>query len=146
MPIALGLDAGGTYTDAVLYDIDNDNLIASAKSPTTPPNYLEGIAGAIAALPQTERSRAAHVCLSTTLATNAIVEGRYAPAGLLLIGYDSHESGSIDWTPKRVVSGRHAVDGSETEPFDEEAFSIAVTDLLSEGVAGLALSSMMAVR
>ncbi|MDP6124766.1 MAG: hydantoinase/oxoprolinase family protein [Candidatus Latescibacteria bacterium] len=146
MPIALGLDAGGTYTDAVLYNIDNDSLIASAKSPTTPPTYLDGIAGAISALPENKRNRASHVCLSTTLATNAIVEGRYAPAGLLLIGYDSHESGSITWTPKRVVPGRHAVDGSEVESFDEDAFRVAVDDLLKKGVAGLALSSMMAVR
>ncbi|HRS93905.1 MAG TPA: hydantoinase/oxoprolinase N-terminal domain-containing protein, partial [Candidatus Latescibacteria bacterium] len=83
MPIALGLDAGGTYTDAVLYDLSEDRILASAKAPTTPPSYIEGVAGAIAGLPAAIRSRATYAALSTTLATNAIVEGRHAPAGLV---------------------------------------------------------------
>jgi len=146
MPIALGLDAGGTYTDAVLYDLDQGRLLASAKSPTTPPSYVEGVAGAIAALPEDVRRRASYVALSTTLATNAIVEGRHAPAGLVLIGYDAYEAREIRWEPRRVVPGRHSIRGVEIEPFDVVAFRRAVEELAAEGIAGLAISSVLSVR
>jgi len=146
MPIALGLDAGGTYTDAVLFDLDENRLLASAKAPTTPPTYTEGVAGAIAGLPESLRRQASYVALSTTLATNAIVEGRHAPAGLILIGYDAFETREIRWQPKRVVPGRHTIRGVEIEPFDEAAFRRALRELLDEGIAGIAISSVLSVR
>ena len=146
MPIALGLDAGGTYTDAVLFDLDRNQLIASAKSPTTPPTYVEGVAGAIAGLPEQLRLQASYVALSTTLATNAIVEGRHAPAGLILIGYDRFETRGVHWEPKRVVPGRHTIRGIEIEAFDEARFRSALAELLTEGIAGIAISSVLSVR
>ncbi len=146
MTIALGLDAGGTYTDAVLYDPENDHLLASSKSATTPPTYIEGVASAVHELPADIREQASFVALSTTLATNAIVENRHATAGLVLIGYDSHEAAAVGWQPKRVVPGRHTIRGIETEAFDEAAFRGALEELLAEGVAGLAISSVMSVR
>ncbi|HRU23145.1 MAG TPA: hydantoinase/oxoprolinase family protein [Candidatus Latescibacteria bacterium] len=146
MPIALGLDAGGTYTDAVLYDLSEDRILASAKAPTTPPSYIEGVAGAIAGLPAAIRSRATYAALSTTLATNAIVEGRHAPAGLVLIGYDGFEAREVRWQPKRVVAGRHTIRGVESEPLDETGLRVALTELLEEGVSGIAISSVLSVR
>jgi len=146
MSLALGLDAGGTYTDAVLYDLSNDTPIASGKAQTTPPTYVDGVAEALSSLPEADRRRASYVALSTTLATNAIVEGRHAPAGIILIGYDAYEAGEIHWQPKRVVPGRHTIRGAELVPFDEDAFRAAVADLLTEGIAGLAISSLMGTR
>ncbi|HDS74121.1 MAG TPA: hydantoinase/oxoprolinase family protein, partial [Firmicutes bacterium] len=146
MAIALGLDAGGTYTDAVLYDLDTNTLLASAKAPTTPPDYVRGVAEAVDALPLEIRATAEFVALSTTLATNAIVEHRHAPAGLVLIGYDEYESRSVNWNLKRRVSGRHSIRGEETEPLDEAGLRAAVVDLLNEGVAGIAISGVMSTR
>lgn len=146
MAIALGLDAGGTYTDAVLYDLDTNTLLASAKAPTTPPDYVRGVAEAVNALPSEIRAKAEFVALSTTLATNAIVEHRHAPAGLVLIGYDEYEARSVNWSLKRRISGRHSIRGEETEPFDENGLRTAVADLLNEGVAGLAISGVMSTR
>jgi N-methylhydantoinase A/oxoprolinase/acetone carboxylase beta subunit len=146
MAIALGLDAGGTYTDAALYDLANNKVLASAKSPTTPPTYINGVAGAVRALPADIRAQASFVALSTTLATNAIVEGRHAPAGLLLIGYDKHETNAVKWNPKRCVAGRHSIRGLETIPFDEAAFKTVLNELIDEGVSGLAISAVMSTR
>src|SRR5919106_4246337 len=75
--LRLGIDVGGTNTDAVILDA-NDRLIAKAKVPTTP-DVSGGIATAISAIlgdgaifPE----RVGHVMLGTTHATNALLERR----------------------------------------------------------------------
>ncbi len=146
MSLAMGLDAGGTYTDAVIYDLTSDTLLASAKAPTTPPTYVEGVAGAVAKLPSELCAKVAYAAISTTLATNAIVEGRSAPAGLILIGHDEHDLQRVGWGPARCVSGRHDIRGNEVEAFDERAFGDALRSLTDEAIEGLAISSMMATR
>jgi N-methylhydantoinase A/oxoprolinase/acetone carboxylase beta subunit len=146
MPLALGLDAGGTYTDAVLFDTDTGELLASAKAQTTPPTYMDGIAGALASLPATDMNRATYVSISTTLATNAIVEERHAPAAIILIGYDDHEASRVSWTPRFRCAGRHDVRGVETEPFDEAGFRDALNEAIRSGVQGIAISGVLAAR
>ena len=98
MPILLGLDTGGTYTDAVLFDparADADGgVIAKAKALTTKHDLAIGLTGAVEAiLPHLPAGRGiadiAMVSISTTLATNAIVEKHGAPICLILMGYDS---------------------------------------------------------
>ena len=79
MAILLGIDTGGTYTDAVLLDDDTDRVIAKAKALTTRPDLSLGIGAAIdAVLDESglDGSNIAMVSLSTTLATNALVEGQ----------------------------------------------------------------------
>ena len=91
MTVALGIDTGGTYTDAVLVDHDSNTVLAEAKALTTRHDLTIGIREAVAAVfdGQTVASGDVRlVALSTTLATNAIVEGQGSPICLLLIGYD----------------------------------------------------------
>src|ERR1700688_4135778 len=88
----LGLDTGGTFTDAVLL-VDGRRVIASAKALTTPWNLAVGIGKAIrpvlALLPAgASRGDVSLVSVSTTLATNAVVENRFSPVCTLLIGFD----------------------------------------------------------
>ena len=76
--ISLGIDTGGTYTDAVIFS-DARGVIAKAKSLTTRHDLSEGIAGAAdaaLAAAQIDSREIRLVSLSTTLATNALVEGR----------------------------------------------------------------------
>ncbi|MEM8626852.1 MAG: hydantoinase/oxoprolinase N-terminal domain-containing protein, partial [Pseudomonadota bacterium] len=78
MTLALGIDTGGTYTDAVLFDTGTDTVRAAAKSLTTHSNLQAGVAGAIAGVfaDSTVAPRDIElVSVSTTLATNALVEG-----------------------------------------------------------------------
>lgn len=82
----LGIDTGGTYTDAVLYDADSRQIAASGKAPTTRENLAVGIGAAIDRLPAQELKQVAFLSLSTTLATNACVEDRGGRAKLIFIG------------------------------------------------------------
>ena len=78
MTILLGVDTGGTYTDAVLIRDDTD-VIASAKSLTTRADLALGIGSAVRAVlaeADVAPGEIALASLSTTLATNALVEGK----------------------------------------------------------------------
>ena len=83
----MGIDTGGTYTDAVLLD-DERGVIGKAKALTTKYDLSVGIRGAVEAVLSNPPPDIRAVSLSTTLATNAIVEGQGSPICLLLIGYD----------------------------------------------------------
>lgn len=75
MAIHIGIDAGGTYTDAVLYDSKISKILASAKALTTRGDLSVGVGEALDKLDPVLRAQADRVFLSTTLATNACVEG-----------------------------------------------------------------------
>jgi hypothetical protein len=88
----LGLDTGGTYTDAVLLEAGG-RVLVSAKALTTREDLSVGLGGAIRAilakLPDGfSRRDVSLVSVSTTLATNAVVERRFSPICSLLIGFD----------------------------------------------------------
>src|SRR5918994_1788021 len=73
--LRLGVDVGGTNTDAVVLDVD-DQLIAKAKVPTTK-DVTSGIEGAIAAVAdRVDRERITHAMFGTTHATNAVLQRR----------------------------------------------------------------------
>lgn len=88
MGIGLGIDTGGTCTDAVLYDFTQRRILAGAKSLTTKEDLALGISAALDQLPVELLRRTERVALSTTLATNACVENKGGRAGLILIGGD----------------------------------------------------------
>jgi len=138
--LGLGIDAGGTYTDAVLLDLSTGAVVSKAKSPTTHQDLSIGVEGAIANLPHARFREVNLVALSTTLATNAIVENRGAHVGLILMPLDRKTAEEIQVHPTRIVPGRLSIDGVETEPIDEQAVKDAVGAMLAEGVESFAVS------
>lgn len=86
MKYGLGIDTGGTYTDAVIYDFENDKILSTAKSITVKEDLTIGINGVLDQLPPNILVMVKLVSLSTTLATNACVEGKGNRAKLVLIG------------------------------------------------------------
>ena len=139
MSIGLGIDTGGTYTDAVLYRFENKKILASAKYPTTPQDLSQGICGAIAQLPAALFSDITRVALSTTLATNACVEDKGCRCALLLMGYDeslytrlSQEYGLSDTGSVYFLPGRHGLRGQVEEAPDWEHFEAIVSQLPEE--------------
>ena len=84
--IGLGIDTGGTCTDAVIYDLAQNTVLASAKTPTTKEDLKTGIRNVLDRLPQNLLSSCRTLALSTTLATNACVEGKWGNGRLILIG------------------------------------------------------------
>ena len=87
--LGIGIDTGGTCTDAVVYDLDTKEILGAGKALTTKTNLEIGIANALDTLPQKLLKKAEILALSTTLATNACVENRGCRAKLLLIGFDT---------------------------------------------------------
>lgn len=88
MKLGIGIDTGGTYTDAVIYDFEKKEILGSAKSLTTKEDLVIGILGALDALPRELARQAEMISLSTTLATNACVEDKGGRAKLIFFGGD----------------------------------------------------------
>ncbi len=153
MAILLGIDTGGTYTDAVLLDDGADRVVANAKSLTTRPDLSLGIGGAIDAVIADSGlapEAVALVSLSTTLATNALVEGQGGRVALIFIGFEESELARADLKealgddPVVFVAGGHGHSGAEVCPLDEGAL-LAGLETLS-GVTGVAIASRFATR
>lgn len=88
MRLGIGIDTGGTYTDAVIYDFENKKVLSSSKSLTTKKELSIGIGQALDGLDKKLLMQAKSVSLSTTLATNACVEKKGGRGKLLFIGVD----------------------------------------------------------
>ncbi len=91
-PLLLGIDTGGTFTDAVLFDEATASVVAAAKAPTTHDDISLGVGAAIDAVLGSSKVIAEQielVSLSTTLATNALVEGLGRPVAAVVIGFDT---------------------------------------------------------
>ena len=89
MAFLLGIDTGGTYTDAVILQ-DETRVIATAKSLTTRHDLAQGIGAAAQAVLDSSGitpDQIAMASLSTTLATNALVEGQGGKVALVFIGF-----------------------------------------------------------
>ncbi len=86
MRIGIGIDTGGTCTDAVVYRRSDRTILATAKTSTTKEDLSIGIGAALDALPEEYRREAEVVALSTTLATNACVENKGGRAKLIFFG------------------------------------------------------------
>lgn len=95
MRIGIGIDTGGTYTDAIIYDFNQKNILGFAKALTTKEDLSIGIGNALDGLPSDICKKAEIISLSTTLATNACVENKGGRAKLLFIGVDRKVVSSV---------------------------------------------------
>ena len=130
MEVLLGIDTGGTYTDAVLVDHAAGRILFAAKSLTTYDDLARGIGLAVDAVLNQEGAPGPESItltgLSTTLATNAIVEGRGGRVCLVLVGYDQDLLDSYGLKRALVVddvihlAGGHDSQGVEVHPLDEK--------------------------
>jgi N-methylhydantoinase A/oxoprolinase/acetone carboxylase beta subunit len=150
MAILFGIDTGGTYTDAVLLD-DEAGVMASAKALTTKHDLSIGIRNAVERVLPNPPPDIRLVSLSTTLATNAIVEGQGSPICLLLLGYprDALDRAGLRQAlgddPVVFIDGGHTVIGEEQMPLDLQAARRAVRAHASK-VAAFAVSGYFGVR
>jgi N-methylhydantoinase A/oxoprolinase/acetone carboxylase beta subunit len=130
--IGLGIDAGGTFTDAVIYDLDARRLLAKAKSLTTYYDLVEGIRGALTQLPAKLLATVEVTALSTTLATNSIVEGRGHKVGLITLAPYAWWGEQIGHAPFVDVPGSVGIQGEISRPLDEHACRHAIRTLIEE--------------
>lgn len=130
--LRLGIDVGGTNTDAVLVD-DEGQVVASYKAPTTP-NPLDGIVAAMAAVldDDVDRSEITQAMLGTTHPANAIIQRRdLGKVGVLRLAAPSSlaVSPGADWpddltetviAQSLIVEGGYEYDGSVIAPLNED--------------------------
>lgn len=153
MAMLLGVDTGGTYTDAVLIR-DEEVVIASAKALTTRHDLAIGVGAAVRAVLAQADVIAAEVTmasLSTTLATNALVEGQGGRVALIYIGFRARDleahglKDALKGDPSIILEGGHDHAGSEAAPLDETGLT-AFLEKHKDAVSGFAIASQFATR
>lgn len=154
-PLYLGLDTGGTYTDAVLWRDDGakGEIVAAAKALTTRHDLSIGIGEAARTVLRDSgvAARAIRlVSMSTTLATNALVEGQGGRAALIMAGFtekDLDRDGlreALNGDPVVFIDGGHDVHG-KAHRLDLEALSRGL-DNAAGTVTAVAVAALFAVR
>jgi N-methylhydantoinase A/oxoprolinase/acetone carboxylase beta subunit len=154
----IGIDVGGTNTDAVLMDSGSqaDKVLAAVKAATTG-DVTSGIVAALAGLQAQHAFDPAGVravMIGTTHFINALVEAdRLAPTAALRLGLPATASlpPMVDW-PSRLVDaiagrgylahGGHEFDGRQISPLDEDELRRHAADMAANGVRSVAVSSV----
>ena len=153
MAVLLGVDTGGTYTDAVLIR-DEVEVIASAKALTTRQDLAIGVGKAVSAVLAQSGVAATEIAmasLSTTLATNALVEGQGGRVALIYVGFPARDleahglSDALRGDPFLLLAGGHDHAGAEAAALDETAL-IAFLEKHKHEVSGFAVASQFATR
>ena len=163
MRYRLGVDVGGTFTDLLLFDEETGNFWRH-KTPSTPHDSSEGILNGVKALTEeagVAASEIAYFLHGTTVATNAVLEGKGAKVGLITtegyrdvmqIARSFVPGGLAAWIvwPKPQplahledtleVPGRMGADGKEVRALDEKAVRTVLQKLKSQGVEALTVS------
>ena len=152
MAYLLGLDTGGTYTDAVILDDVANRVVAQAKALTSRPDLAIGVGQAInAVLNGHAPEDIALVSLSTTLATNALVEGQGGHVALVFIGFAAAElqrdglQQALRGDPVIALDGGHTHAGAEVCPLDLDALARALAELPAD-ITGFAVAASFATR
>lgn len=143
MNVILGIDTGGTYTDGVLLDHETKKVIASAKAFTTREDLTVGIENCVSLLHLKPEDSICLVSLSTTLATNAVVEKKELPVGLITIGASKKDSYPASISVN--ISGKLDVMGRELMPVMESEVREALAQMKGK-VKALAISGYASVR
>jgi len=152
--VRIGIDVGGTNTDAVLIE---DTKVLAADKATTTEDVTSGIVGALEAL-QAEHAfdpaQIQAVMIGTTHFINALVEGRrLAPTAALRLGLPATASlpPMVDW-PERLVSaiegrgylahGGHEFDGRHIAELEPDEIRRHAVDMAANGITSVAISSV----
>jgi N-methylhydantoinase A/oxoprolinase/acetone carboxylase beta subunit len=142
----IGLDVGGTHTDVVL--IGKDGLIKEIKVPTDPSDLFNSVLAGLTAITRDhDPEKINRIVLSTTLITNAIVQNKTQPAGMVVAG-----GPGIDPKFYRTNSNYFAVAGSidhrgrEIEPIDPAEIKDITAHLKAEGIEHVGVVGKFSVR
>ncbi|MFK7830461.1 MAG: hydantoinase/oxoprolinase family protein [Congregibacter sp.] len=161
--IRLGIDVGGTFTDLLLHD-DERELSFRAKTPSTPQDQSIGVVEGIrkiCEIADTDPGKIDLVLHGTTVATNAVLEGRGARVGLLVTkGFEYTLHLAKSWTPgplfgwiimdkpeplatlddTRGIPERLSARGTVLTSLDEEKAIALIDDLCQSGIEALTIS------
>ena len=154
MSLILGLDTGGTYTDAVIINKNSNKVIASSKSLTTYQNLVLGLNNCVSKvlgkLSKKNKNDIDLVVLSSTLATNAVVSGIGEIINLILIGYDKNILNNneiikvTDGHFVNLINGGHDAQGNELKKLDLKNLESIIKK--NPVVTSYAITSQFSVR
>lgn len=150
MSLRLGIDTGGTYTDAVIINEQNQVLVA-VKSLTTRHNLAIGIGESIGKVAYELLADIEMVSLSTTLTTNAVVEGNGAPVCALVVGLSETQvtkSGLGEIIDDNLIirlAGGHDASGRQVAPLDVASATAAIL-AHKDKVSAFSVSAQFGVR
>lgn len=150
MSLRLGIDTGGTYTDAVIINEHNQVLVA-VKSLTTRHNLAIGIGESIGKIATELLADIEMVSLSTTLTTNAVVEGNGAPVCALVVGLSEAQvtkSGLGEIIDDHLIirlAGGHDASGRQVEALDIAGATAAIL-ANKDKVSAFSVSAQFGVR
>ncbi|MDR0334547.1 MAG: hydantoinase/oxoprolinase family protein [Methanomassiliicoccaceae archaeon] len=140
----LGIDTGGTFTDAVIMDLDDNVVIAKRKSPTTHHDLSIGLHASVDAVFDACEIRPEDISLvgiSTTLATNSILEGKGGSVGLIMIGWDPMEPVHFGENKQIFIKGGCDSRGRALAQIDEKEVRAAVKKV-GKGADAIAISGL----
>jgi len=152
--VRIGIDVGGTNTDAVL--LEGHQVLAWAKRPTTP-NVTDGIRaalGAVFASADVAPSEIGAVMIGTTHFTNAVVQRRDLDRiGVIRLGLPATQAipPLTDWPDDlreavaglvRLLPGGHQFDGREIAPLNRTLVDAVIAELREGGIGALAVSAV----
>ncbi|MDV0447485.1 hypothetical protein MsAg5_13840 [Methanosarcinaceae archaeon Ag5] len=140
--LSLGIDAGGTYTDAAIVDLDSRSILESDKALTTYPDPLGGISAVLDKLNPANLKQVKLLSVSTTFATNTILEKNGAPVALILVGTQKVPEHLKDNCV--VVTGGHNYLGKENEELDMVAIEEYVLKM-KDCVSAFAVSAFYSI-
>ena len=141
MRLGLGIDTGGTYTDSVILDLDTKEIVSRSKALTTHDDLLKGIVDSIDGLGSHKNIQL--VSLSTTLATNSVVEGKGCRVGLLTIG--KRIVPDLDVSSIGFVDGEFDMRGNVVTELDEMSATNLLNDMKGK-VDSIAICGYLSVR
>src|SRR5690606_10925092 len=155
-PIFLGIDTGGTYTDAALWSEtggDRGTVLAKAKALTTRHDLAVGISGAVGAVLEkasVDPAAIKLVSMSPRLAPNALVEEQGGRVELVMVGFSGDDlardglKSALGADPVVFCPGGHDVHGNAAD-LDLSALEAALPEL-AETVSGFAVCAYFATR
>lgn len=143
MDVGLGIDTGGTYTDTALVEISTGRVLKKAKALTTRNDLSLGISQSIKNIGEVPVGDIRLVSLSSTLATNSVVEGKGCRVALIIAGDEYKESIPVEHVIQ--IQGGHTIRGRANCDIDLKAAKDFVQGIADQ-VDAIALSTFFSVR
>lgn len=143
----LGIDTGGTFTDAVIVDLNTIKVLARSKARTTHHDLSIGLGEAVDRVLKDVGDIdlvPSLVGVSTTLATNSVLEKKGGEVGLICLGWTPEEGKELGVKRQYCLGGGHDVRGRMQAPLDIEAVRSAVDDM-ANCVDSIVISGLFSV-
>lgn len=81
--VVIGIDVGGTFTDAIAFDPSSGQILTTFKLPSTPSDPALAVISALQRIAESYDIRGTTVCHGTTVGTNTLIERKGAKVGLI---------------------------------------------------------------